>query len=431
MIELRYGFSSQTAILPQDWQVQKLRVPSAEGGQSGVSLLLHALENPIDTSSLETFLRVEDSVVLLVPDKTRLCYLDLMLPLVLGKIHSAGIERGRITILVASGTHARMSEVEMIALLGEDIFHSYRIVQHQAKEEDQCVYVGRTCFGTDISLNRIVTTADKVIVIGTIVHHYFAGYGGGAKMFVPGVASYSTAVQNHRRTLDTDGTFLDACRDGNLEGNEVILDIYDAMRFFPPTFYFASILDGDGKVAASVAGDLAAAHQVGCRIVDEMYLRPISSKADVTLVSAGGWPRDINFIQAHKALHRAHYATKDGGVIICVTECAEGIGNDSFLSWFQYTSDEEMKRMVLNHYSMNGHTAIALRKKTRQHKIIFVSSLPDDTVQLLGMIPMHSLEQALNRAVTLLSKYTQSFILENGSLLVPIVQSKTESSTRL
>ncbi|NOY06824.1 MAG: DUF2088 domain-containing protein, partial [Chlorobi bacterium] len=220
-ISLPYGESSQTATIDHAGECRHLYVRSLPRPRPPGALLNAALEHPVSSPTLPEFLNGSHRVTVLVPDKTRYCMLDRILPLVLHRIHECGIARRDVTILIANGTHMPQSGEQRRAMLGGEICDAYTVVEHRARAEEDCVYAGTTRYGTDVKLNRVVVEADRVVVVGTVVHHYFAGFGGGPKMFLPGVSAYSTALENHRRTLLPGGAFHPGCRDGTLDGNPV------------------------------------------------------------------------------------------------------------------------------------------------------------------------------------------------------------------
>jgi len=196
------------------------------------------------------------------------------------------------------------------------------IVEHDSKNSNELTFLGTTKFETPIFINRQVLAADFVMVAGAALHHYFAGYGGGPKMINPGCAGYETITKNHALTIDSEnGTMHPRCRAGVLEGNPVQEDIEDSMRFVKVDFLFETILNEQGEIAKVVCGDLVRAHKEACEIVDAHYKIPIHEKAELVVVSCGGFPKDINFIQAHKSIQNAFQAVKEGGVILVLAEC--------------------------------------------------------------------------------------------------------------
>jgi lactate racemase len=419
VLSLHYGAGVQEAVLPPNWNVHMPEGASRNVKRPGHEVVLEALARPIAAPPLRESVH-GNSIVILVPDKTRRAATDVVLPTLLNELACAGIDDDQITIMFATGTHAAQTGEERKQLLGEEVFRRFRIEEHDARDASACVLLGETRFGTPVLLNRRVVEADFVLVAGTVVHHYFAGFGGGAKMFLPGVAAYETATTNHRRTITAEGGFHTACRDGNVFGNPVMDDILDAVRFFPPCWYFAAILDEGGDIAAAVCGDLLAAHQAGCEIVDTLFTEHVGRRSEVCIASAGGYPKDINLIQSHKAIHHAHYAVADGGTLICVAECREGIGNSRFLDWFRYADATAFRDALLTRYSMNAHTALSLREKTEKMRIILVSSINQEVVQLMGMEHASSLEAAVAMAAGPADAYVYAIVLPNASLTVPV-----------
>ena len=422
VLELAYASGLQRASLPSDWSHHRLRTADSPAGRSEDGVIDAILSAPFGPS-LRDFLDPSQPLLVLVSDKTRRCRTSVFLPRLLRVAHDAGLPPSRVRILFATGTHAPQGEEEKREILGDGIYRQYEVHEHVARDEESCIEVGTTGFGTPVRVNRLLAGASQVLATGTIVHHYFAGFGGGAKLFVPGVAAYSTAVANHRRTVTADGRFHPGCGDGMVEGNPVIEDIMDARRFMPRHWYFAALLDGEGRIADGVCGDMGVAHAEGCRRVDARFRVPVDRLADLTIVSAGGYPKDINLIQAHKALHHASYATRDGGIIICLAACRDGIGNNDFLRWFDL-SDDAFRDAILGRYAMNAHTALALREKARRFRIVFVSELPETQVRAMGMEPAASLAEAVGLLHGSLGPDSAVTVIENGSLAVPHYREK-------
>ncbi|MCZ7558362.1 MAG: nickel-dependent lactate racemase [Bacteroidia bacterium] len=418
-LSLRFGAGVQEALLPHHWNMFMPGNAAPPARRSGHDIIQEALREPIGAPPLRNVIR-GGNIVVLVPDKTRRAASDLVLPLLLDELTAAGVRDEQVSILFATGTHAGQSPEERAALLGEGIMRRYRVVEHDSRDTEASVYVGRTKYGTPILLNRLVVEADLVLIAGTVVHHYFAGFGGGPKMFLPGVAAYESAVANHRRTITEQGTFHPACRDGNLVGNPVAEDIADAVRFFPPSWYFAAILDEHEHVAAAVCGDLMQAHASACASVHDLYSVSLHRRYPLCIASAGGYPKDVNLIQAHKALHHAAYTVEDGGALICLAECPDGIGNSSFLEWFRYANAEDFRQALLHRYTMNAHTALALKEKTSRLRVILVTALDADVVAAMGMEYAATLADALELLTPMNDLTLDICVLRNASLTVPV-----------
>jgi nickel-dependent lactate racemase len=383
------------------------------------------LDRPVGAPRLENVARAGDRVTVVVSDKTRLCRTHEFLPPVLARLERAGVRREDITLLFATGTHPPQTEDERQNILGASLYADYRVEEHDCRDESRLVDVGRTLAGTPVRVNRRLAEADLCVATGAIVHHYFAGFGGGAKLFIPGCAAYDTAVANHRLTLRDDGSFHPACTDGVLDGNPVVEDIRDAMRFLPRRYYVGVVLDPQGGLHDAVCGDIIEAHRAGARMVDDLYRVGVSHAVDCCIASAGGHPKDINFIQSHKTLHHASYAVREGGCIIALAACPEGIGNPSFLDWFTGGDEASLRRRVLAGYTMNAHTAVALQEKTSRFGVILVSGLDGAIVRRMGMIPAATLQEAVDIAAGRLRGTPEVLILENGALMVPFRPEKT------
>jgi nickel-dependent lactate racemase len=425
-VTLPFGSGTQRASIPASWNVTELRTAVDTRRRSEFQVIDETLLQPISSLPIASFFTSSDNILILVSDKTRRCRTHVFLPVLLLALERAGVSDQQIRILFATGTHPPQTAAEQRMLLGDAVYERYAIFEHDARDAESCVHVGNTKYGTSISVNRHVAWADRVLATGTIVHHYFAGFGGGAKLFVPGIASYETAVENHQRTITADGQFHPGCADGKIEGNPVILDIMDAVRFMPPTWYFAALLDDQGQIVDGVCGDLLTAHAEGCLRVANRYQLPVREAVDLTIVSTGGFPKDINFIQSHKSLHHAHYVTREKGVIICLAECREGLGNEEVMRWFDIEDESEFREALLNAYAMNAHTVLAMKEKAQRFRIIFVSRLPDELVRRLGMTPAESLEDAVALAARNVPESARVLLLENGSLIVPKLENREE-----
>lgn len=434
-MELRFGRTVQSAVLPPSWNPVRLRPVAPSRSGSEAAIVVDALERPLGGLSLDAFIELPRGnagspvretpapVVILVPDKTRLSRVDVILPLVLSRLERH-VPEERIVILFANGTHGPQKREEMRSILGPGVLERYRVAEHDARAQGM-VRLGTTPRGTEIEANPIAASASRIISIGAVVHHYFAGYGGGVKLLVPGICSYRTAVANHRRTLREDGSFHPSCRDGVIAGNPVYEDLVSALPLFPPVFSIMPVLDPHGEIAYCAAGDILEAHAKARAFADSVYAFPIRAAGDITIASAGGYPKDINLIQAHKALHRAATATRAGGLIIFLAECSDGLGNENFLDWFGYETDTAMSRAVLDRYSMNAHSAVSLRGKARRHTILFVTLLGDAAVTRMGLLPVPSFQAAVDRAQGLAPESPSVYLLENASLTVPVLESET------
>ncbi len=421
MLDLSYGSDRLSLALPADWNPDILTLPATPRPIDGASCVASVLDAPLGLQPLEHWAQAGDRVLVLVSDNTRVCASDTAVPLVLARLAAAGVRKEDVAILFANGTHARMRDDEVRALLTPEVVDAYVVEQHDARDAAAMVGVGTTRYGTHVLLNRRVTWCTRAVTIGTVVHHYFAGFGGGPKLFVPGIAAYETAVANHRRTLREDGTFDERCADGRVEDNPVALDIRDAARFMPPTFALTVLTDAHGGVTDALAGEMFAVHDAACRRVDARAVVEVDAAYDVVIVSAGGWPKDINLIQSHKSLHHAAAIAREGATIICVAECREGVGNERIRALFDL-EEGALKQHVLAHYEMNAHTVVALRGKASRFDVQMLSALDRRDVERLGYRVAGSLGEAVAAARARHGAAARVAVVPNGSLVVPRVR---------
>lgn len=369
--------------------------------------------------------------IVILPDKTRNCAAPLVLPIVMRHLHEHGVKESQASIMLANGSHVANQDDEITGMLGAEMAQRYHIAQHNCKDESELVYLGETSFGTPVSLNKQVVQTEQIVIVGTAIHHYFAGFGGGPKMVNPGCAGYETIRQNHALTIDAETHDVHPqCRPGSLDGNPVQQDIKEAMALFPSNdngrtqpLLIETVLDDTGAVADVYCGDLYPAHLQACARVDELFNLPIARQADLVVASCGGFPKDINLIQVHKTIYNAFQAVRPGGVMLILAECSQGIGSETFLQWFDYPDRQAMVEMLLRSYRLNGTTALSLRSKSESVRIILVSSLPSELVARLGMRPAANLAEGMKQAIAALPAHSDAYVMGNASLTLPRLES--------
>jgi len=420
-LRLKYGAATVTAEFRSTRGfVKELDVKHIATLQKPDEIINQALDKPIGSHPFHRLFRGSGEVLIVVPDQSRRSGSEIYLPVIRRRLNDLGISDAKMTILVASGSHPAQTAEEIDAMFPPEKFSSIRIVQHDSRNKKELCYIGETKRGTPIFVNNLISDAEHIIICGTVVHHYFAGYGGGPKMIIPGCAGYETITRNHALAIDHSHLRLRAeCSDGKVDGNPLQQDLREAFKFINVTFLLHTILNGHNDIVAAFAGEPLQAYAAGCRMVDDIYRVPIQEPADLLIVSCGGQPRDTNYIQAHKSLHHAFYAVRPGGVIIFLAKCAEGIGSQTFLEWFDYDTPEKLHHALIHHYKLNGTTALATMQKTRECRIIAVTDLPNEIVARLGFIPAASLTDALIIAGKELPDEYSTYIMPNGALTVP------------
>ncbi len=329
-----------------------------------------ALANPVGTKPLREIVKPGERVAIVVNDITRLTRTDLFLPPVVRVLNEAGIPDSDIFIVFALGIHRPQTEAERIEIIGEELHRRIRNFDHDCYDEANLVTLGTTSFGNTVQINREVWDADRIILTGEIIYHLIAGYSGGRKSLVPGVAGAKTTTFNHGMIFDPN------CRSGVLDGNPAHEDLLEACRMAAPDFIVNVVLSPEGGLLHVAAGHYDLAHREGCRAVDAALASEIDEPYDLILASAGGYPLDIDLRQAHKGLENACAALKQGGSILFYAECPNGAGHQRFADFVnQYADEYEMQRALEQHFEVGGHKAYWIVRLGRLYDVNLVSTL--------------------------------------------------------
>ncbi len=389
---------------------------------SPAELVRQALANPTGCPPLSAIVRPGESVVIVTSDITRYTGSEHYLPVLVAELNTLGIPDADIAIVVALGIHRRQSEAEHRKILGP-LFGRIAVYDHDCDDPGQLVTLGTTSSGLEVSLNRRVCEADRVIVTGTAGFHYFAGFGGGRKGLVPGVASRATCMATHFAVFNPPevGGKHPGAATGILDGNPVHEAILEAARLVEPDFLLNTVLSPAKEILAVYCGELEAAHVQACRMVEQLYAVPLEQPADLAIVSCGGHPKDINFIQSHKALDYGVRALRPGGTLILLAACPDGFGNPTFFDWFQYQQLEPFEAALRQRYEINGQTAYATLMKAQRYRVILVSELTEVQTRTMGMEKAADLDAALKMAYDRLPAQPRTVIIPDGGTVLPVV----------
>jgi lactate racemase len=342
-----------------------------------------ALDHPIGTAPLGKIVSSSERVAIVVNDITRLTRTDLILPPVIATLNAAGVPDRDISIVFALGIHRRQTAEERRRIAGEEIYARIRSFDHISTEDANLVEIGTTSFGNRVEINREVWEADRIILTGEIIYHLIAGYSGGRKSLVPGVAGFRTTTFNHRMIFDAN------CRSGKLDGNPAHEDLLEACRMADPDFIVNVVPGPDGKLVRVVAGHYDLAHREGCRTVDAMLRVPADAPYDIVVASAGGFPLDIDLRQAHKGLENACQALRPGGSILFFAECPNGAGIGAFEEYVRrYRDDFEMREALEREFVVGGHKAYWVARLGRLYNVHLVSGLDPDFVRRCHFTPV-------------------------------------------
>jgi nickel-dependent lactate racemase len=377
----------------------------------------NAFDTPVDSPPLDDLIATGDRVLIVASDATRATASDRIINLLVRRLIQNGSAPGDIAIIFATGIHRAVRPDEMNELLTPFIAQRIRTIDHDAYDPAQLLEIGITERGTPVTINRALKEFDKVIVTGAIGFHYFAGFSGGRKSICPGLASAETIAATHMLALDFEkGGRRAGVGAGSLEGNSVSEECERVAAMIEPVFSINVLVDDRGRPEKVFAGHWQKAHARACAEYLGGHSMPIKEKREVVVVSCGGSPYDINMIQAHKALDMAAHACTDGGTIVLLAECGEGLGRADFLKWFESASSSALESRLQQAYEVNGQTAWALLTKSERFRIRIITKLDEDEVRRMRMTPAKTIEDALSD----LPPNTGGYIMPRGAALLPL-----------
>ena len=414
-IQLGYGRGTQTFKF-NDALFQVLETnPAAEKPLSDVEIGA-AFSNTIESPPIDDLFSAGDSVLIVVSDATRATGSAQIINLLVRRLIQSGVAPPDIAVIFATGIHRRVTDDERIELLTPFIAQRVRTLHHDAYDSEALVSLGVTDHGTPVEVNRALKDFSHVIVTGAIGFHYFAGFTGGRKSICPGLASARTIEATHMLALDFEtGGRRAGVGTGKLDGNAVNEECERVAALIDPRFSVNAVVDSRGRVVRVYAGQWRAAHRTACEEYLATHSVGIDERRELVIVSCGGSPWDINLIQAHKALEMAAQAATEGGTIVLLAECSDGLGRADFLKWFEEDDSRALAARLRESYEVNGQTAWSLLNKAEHHTIFLISELPDEQVRSMHMTPAHSLNEVTNR----LGDVMRGFILPRGAALLP------------
>ena len=377
-----------------------------------------ALSTPIGSKKLSEIAKPDDKVVIVVDDASRHAPTDIMILPVLSELNLAGVKDENVTVVFGCGTHRAVTPEEAKKILGEEAHNRLKTVSHDCKADD-LVHIGNTkTHGNKIYLNPVFSSANVKILLGDVGFHYYAGYGGGRKSVLPAIAGLDTIQHNHAMLLSA------SARTGILHGNPVHEDMTEAAKLAKVDFIVNTISNGKGEIVKAFAGDLEQAFNEAVKAVDEMYRVTVDRRADIVVVSPGGYPADINLFQAYKAIDNSLEIVKREGVIILVAECEEGYGNQVFYDWMVKLGDlKAVEREIKRNFALGGHKAYYLLKTLQNHRVILVSSMPDYyATSIFKLKTARAVNDALMEAFKLAGSGARVWAMPYGNYVLPEVK---------
>jgi len=417
---LLYGSGHRTASLPDDLEVTIAQPEVRSGVADPVGEIRRALDHPIGAPRLRDLAQGRRDAIILVCDLTRDVPDRMILPFLLGELNEAGIPDSSIRVMIAGGGHRPITSQEAHLRLGDGVLSRIERLDHDSTDSGSLVKIGTTAYGTPVWINRAVAESDLVLGTGCIIPHVIAGYGGGRKLIIPGVAGEETIRRNHRpENINRPGVGF--CR---LAGNVVHEELMEAARMARLDYIINVVWSPDGALVQVVAGDMEAAWEEGVRTADSMYVFAMDHAVDLLVTSGGGSPTDVNFYQAVRGMQVGVPVVRPGGAIVLVAECTEGVGSEPLYTWLRdaVCPDDVLRRRDEEGFGVRGeHIACYLCERVfPYHRVFLVSSMPDSQVSEMMMTPAPSVDAAIGEALRVLGGERPSVLVNPyGAKAVP------------
>jgi len=373
--------------------------------------LLKGLENPIGSESFDDFLNGAKNILFIVNDATRPTPTAKILNVLYNRIKDKDIK-----FMVATGTHRIPTEKEYKFIFGGYYTNlRKKIFVHESKKRENMVYMGKTLRGTEVYLNKMILEADKIVTIGSVEPHYFAGYTGGRKSFLPGTASFDTIEQNHKYALYPEAKPL------ALKGNPVHEDMVDALSAIKgkEIFSIQTVLNKKHNIYSVSTGDIHASFKTAISKADDVFAVKIREKADI-VVSIVCPPMDMDLYQSQKGIENAKLALKKGGILILVSQCKMGIGDRTF---FELLSGEETPLKVIEKvkkgYKLGYHKSTKIAQLCLEAEIWAVTDIGNRDIESIFIKPFSRIQEAVDKAIEKKGKRANIIFFFDGSLSVP------------
>ena len=360
----------------------------------------YALDHPIGAGPIEEAVKPGEKVCIIISDVTRRWQQpSTYLPVLVERLNRAGIPDQDILVLCATGTHRRQTEEEHISLVGEDLYRRIRFIDHQCDDKEHLTYMGTTSRGTPVWLDSYAMECDKIILTGGVVYHFLAGFGGGRKSIVPGIAGRETINTNHNNALNPglgNGSNPRVCNGNMGADNPFHSDLVECAAFAKPAYLLNVIVDDNYQIVGAFAGDWKEAHKAAAKVVEQLDGVAIPRRTPLVIASAGGYPKDINLYQTSKTLSNALAAVAPGGTMILLSQCREGFGDadcEAQLCDFENMRDRE--KALRANFSIGGFVGFLFAETSENYHMILVTDIPAERFVHTKIQAVKTLDEAL------------------------------------
>jgi nickel-dependent lactate racemase len=419
IVRLAYGKTGHTIELSDNYNVDIIEPRWVKSVKDQSHSVREALNNPYNSKPLKSIVRKSDKVAILFSDITRATPYHIILPGILDELKD--IPQENISFFCANGTHRLATDQELIKILGESIVKSYKIFQNDANNKDLHKYVGATASGNEIFINKMVLDCDVKILTGFIEPHFFAGFSGGGKALIPGMASVKTIKYNHSISHLTH----ENVNWGITYGNPLWEEMIEAAEFVPGLFLLNITLNRNKEITNVFAGDLRAAHKAGCTFVKDSAMVPVDTLYDIVITSNSGYPLDLNIYQTVKGMSAASQVLKPGGTIIMVAECWDGIPSNSDYETIltSVSSPKELMKFITDNESTLKDTWQIYYQALIQQKAdvyLYAEKLEDEKIRKALLKPVRDIRKLIDELVLKTGPETKICVLPEGPHTIPI-----------
>lgn len=412
-----YGKNHLSFLLPDGLEIEVVEPAETPAVPDPLGEVEAALAVPVGSVDLMAF-RGARSVAIAINDKTRPVPNQHLLPPMLARLEDLGLTPKAIRFIVATGVHSTMSPEEFFSVLPEEILTRYLVGCHDADDRGNLVHLGTTSRGTPVWVNRSFVEADLRIVVGNIQPHQFQGFTGGVKGAAIGLAGRETINHNHAMMVDP-GALL-----GHFANNPARQDVEEIGQRIGVHFALNAVLNQDKEIAAVFAGEPRAVLLRGIPVVRRLSQVPVSEPFDLVIASPGGHPEDINLYQSQKALAHAALVTRDGGTVILVAACPEGVGSMSYERWVEGMTSHEsvIQRFKQEGFRVGPHKAFQIARDAARLRVLVVSQMRANLVRRLLLTPASSLDEAISQTLGTIRREARVGVMPRSSATIPTLE---------
>lgn len=418
--QFRYGDRSVSFELDETNIIGELHGNATDPVKDIRQALFASLDQPVGGPPLPAFIQTGDQLAIIVSDRSRSWMRqDLVLPHLVDYLHDVcGIEDRDMVIVIANGTHDGDSPEVLTQLVSPAVMKRIEVVNHDSLSDD-LIWIGTTSRGTHLRIHPLVATR-KVITLGACTHHVMAGFGGGRKSILPGVASAEAIRQNHTHALDPEAPRSNPLIGNSvLKGNPIHEDMCEGAAFLKDVFTINLVMNTDMELAHILSGDRFESWEHACVLADQMYTVSISCPADAVITSCGGFPKDMSLYQGSKVIDNVEPALKNGGTLILLAECRDGGGPSEYFDWLRPLKEGILDSALRENFTIPGYIFYLNCEQARRYRIMMLSDLNVADAGEMGIEVYQNMDELL--AAAKLDKQ-KILVIPNGSVVIPKVE---------